>query len=258
MTTRLLPALALAAFLAACGGATNPGSSQTPGSTSTPAGATSTPAATVVAGDSITADDVAAALRALQGLDSWKFGGKYWQGYGGAGTEQAVDGVQRSKPEAATDAVHHTADAGDIHYVRIGDDIWVTLGGPDLFYHYDAADSDNLRSQYEPYYIDSLVADAAGSQLEYDPVGVETVNGAQAMHYTLSDYNREKLTELSGLDPDKWAGDVWIATDGGYLVKFAWGPQTVADAQPIMGFNYDTLAVNCDCPVEAPTNIATP
>ena len=78
------------------------------------------------------------------------------------------------------------------------------------------------------------------------------------MHYTRTDSGREKLAETLGLTPDKLAGDVWIATDGGYLVKFAWGPQNVADAQPIMGFNYDTLAVNCDCPVQAPTNIATP
>jgi hypothetical protein len=258
MTTRLLPTLALAALLAACGGASNPTASQAPGSSATPAGATPTVAATAVAGDSITSADVAAALKALQAVNSWRFAGKYWSGYGGEGTEQAVDGVQVTKPDAAIDATHHNAQTGDFRYIRVGDDIWVTLGGPEVFYHYDAADSDNLRSQYEPFYIDSLVADAAGSRIEYDPVGVETVNGAQAMHYTLSDYNREKLTELSGLAPEKWAGDVWIATNGGYLVKFAWGPQTVADAQPIMGFNYDTLEVNCDCPVEPPTNVATP
>jgi hypothetical protein len=89
-------------------------------------------------------------------------------------------------------------------------------------------------------------------------VAVETVNGVAAMHYGLSQYNREKLTELSGLDPDSWAGDVWIATDGGYLVKLRWGPQNVEDAQPILGFNYDTLETNCDCPINPPTNVASP
>jgi hypothetical protein len=250
----------VALVLAACGGGATPtqppAGSSTPGASSPSGGATSSPMPTAAAGESITADDVAAALRALQALDSWKFAGKYWQGHAGAGTEQSVAGVQRQKPEVAVDAVHHSADS-DNRYIRIGDDIWVTLGDT-KFYHYDAADSANLISQYEPAYVADLVADAAGSQLEYDPVGVETVNGAQAMHYTLSGYNREKLTELSGLDPDKWAGDVWIATNGGYLVKFAWGPQNTTDAQPVMGFNYDTLEVNCDCPVEAPTDVATP
>jgi hypothetical protein len=256
MMIRLSAGLAIALAVAACGGAST--TTQPPAGSSTPAAASATPATTAAAGDSITAQDVTAALKALQALDSWKFTSKYWSAYAGAGTEQSVDGVQRSKPDAATDATHHNADTGDFRYIRIGDDIWATLGTPDTFYHYDAATSDNLRSQYEPFYIDSLVADAAGSQVEYDPLGVETVNGVQSMHYTRSDSGREKLAETLGLTPDKLAGDVWIATNGGYLVKFAWGPQNIADAQPIMGFNYDTLQVNCDCPIEAPTNVATP
>jgi hypothetical protein len=266
MTVRSTSVVAVVLILAACGGGAvptggpptqAPGSSSTAASSATPAGATATPASTPAAGESITADDVSAALDALEALDSWKFASKYWTGYAGTGTEQSVEGTERRQPVKATDAEHHSAN-GDLHYTRIGDDIWVNLGTPDVFYHYDAATSENLISQYEPLYIETLVADASGSQLEYEPVGVETVNGVAATHYSLSQFNREKLTELSGLDPDHWAGDVWIATDGGYLVKLRWGPQNVEDAQPILGFNYDTLEVNCDCPINPPTNVASP
>jgi hypothetical protein len=80
---------------------------------------------TPAAGDSITADDVSAALDALEALDSWKFTSTYWTGYAGNGTEQSVQGTERRKPDKATDAAHHSA-SGDLHYTRIGDDIWQT------------------------------------------------------------------------------------------------------------------------------------
>jgi hypothetical protein len=266
MTVRSTAVVAMVLVLAACGGGAlptggqptqGPGGSSPPTGGATTPGATATPGGTAAAGDAITAEDVRAALDALEALDSWRFTSKYWTGYAGTGSEQSVQGTERRQPEVATDAAHHSA-ISDVHYTRIGDDIWVNLGTPDVFYHYDAATSANLISQYEPLYIETLVAQAAGITREYEPIGVETVNGVQAMHYGLSEADRQQLVERSGLDPDHWAADVWIATNGGYLVKLSWGPQNVEDAQPVLGFNYDTLEVNCDCPINPPTNVASP
>jgi hypothetical protein len=77
------------------------------------------------------------------------------------------------------------------------------------------------------------------------------------MHYRISEADLEDIVQLTELTPDQWGGDAWIATDGGYLVQLAWGPQRPADAQISTGFIYDVADVNCECPIEPPTGSAT-
>jgi hypothetical protein len=83
-------------------------------------------------------------------------------------------------------------------------------------------------------------------------VAVETVNGAQAMHYTLSENDRENVTQFLEIQPSLFAGEVWIALEDGHLVALAWGPQSKETADATMGFRYDVTSVNCGCPIEAP------
>ena len=97
------------------------------------------------------------------------------------------------------------------------------------------------------------------SRVEYEPVGPETINGIAADHYRASESDRENLVQShSGLTPDQWAADIWLAVDGGYIFRLAWGPRTLDTAQASMRFLYDTTSTNCECPVNPPTNVASP
>lgn len=255
---RLIGSSILLALMTACGGTGTPGVTQAPGLTATPIdGGQATPAGPGT-GESIDSDGVAAALTALNALDSWTFEVKTWTKSLGKTIEQTVSGTERRKPEVAVDATHHSP-SGDFHYIRIGDDLWTNLG-TDVFYHYDAADSANLISQYEPLYVNGLVETVAGfARVEYEPVGPETVNGIAAVHYRASQSDREYLVQsYGGLTADQWAAEIWLAVDRGFVARLAWGPQSAETAQASMGFLYDTTSTNCGCPINPPADVATP
>jgi hypothetical protein len=251
MTVRSIAVVVLMLVLAACGGS--------PPATSTPAGASPTPAGTPVAGQPIGSTDVRNAMAALSRLDSYQFTGAYFTGYVGVGEAVSLSGTERSKPTLAIDSTAQTATATG-HYIRVGNDIWVNTGNPDFFYHYSATDAGagSVIAQYEPYALATHIAQASGIRNTYQPVGPETVNGIASTHYAMSQADRDALIRQSGLDPETWAGDVWIATNGGYLVSLRWGPQFAGETKPSSGFIWDTTATNCECPVVPPTNVANP
>jgi hypothetical protein len=243
--------------LAACGGSSP---TPSPASSPTPAGATATLAATPAPGEAIDSADVRNAMAALNRLDSYQFNGAYFTGYSGVGTQVSLSGTERSEPTLAIDSTAHTGTGNTGQYIRIGNDIWVNSGDPDAYYHYDATDPANgaLIAQYEPYALAAQIAQASGLQNTYQPVGVETEHNIESMHYGLSQADRDRLIQASGLDPQIWAGDVWLATNGGYLVALRWGPQMAGETQPNQGYIWDTTATNCECPVNPPTNVANP
>jgi len=197
------------------------------------------------------ASDFEAALPALEALGSWQF--KVTVIAASSGGDLTITGTERRQPERAVSATHVTL--GDtFQYVRIGDDIWVDLAIGE-FYKYDAADSANLIRQYEPFHLAGLFAMAMASRNnEYELVGREQVNGVDTDHYRLAEAERAQVTERLGLSPDDWVGDVWIAADGGYLVRVAWGPATAAVMAQTggVGFTYDATDFGCACPVEPP------
>jgi hypothetical protein len=254
MSTRSIAVLVSVLALAACGGGTPP--------TATPLGASPTPAGTPVPGEAISRSDIQGAFTALDKLDSYLFAGSYFTGYTGVGTPVSLNGTERQKPQyELSNTVHRTDDDGQPEtdqYIRIGNDIWVNTGDPDVFYHYDATDPSNgaLLAQYEPYGLALQIAQSSGAQLEYQPMGTETVNAIESTHYGLSQADRDSLIAESGLDPQTWAGDIWLATNGGYVTRVRFGPIMQGQSDPVSGFIWDTTAINCDCPVTAPTNVA--
>jgi hypothetical protein len=261
MSARLVVAFMTILTLVACGGSP-PAGSQAPAGSHVPTGATGTPGASApaseapptggsIGGQSLDSEGVRASLTALQALDSWTFQGTYWTKVLGEASEQSVTGTERRKPQVAVDATHH-GPTGDYRYIRIGDTIWVDLG-TGSFTQANAPDSPNLVDQYEPLYIAALVSTALGSTVTYDAIAEETVNGIPATHYQLAEDDKQNLANLVGLTPEQLAGDLWLAKDGGYLVGFAWGPQSVDTAGPFMGFKYEVTSVNCTCPVAPPT-----
>jgi hypothetical protein len=255
MSTRSIAVLASVLMLAACGGGTSP--------TATPAGASPSPAGTPVPGQAISGPQIQNAFTALETLDSYQYTGSYFTGYTGVGAPVTIVGTERQTPQYELDTKTSTTNQTDTEainaqYIRIGNDIWVNSGNPDAFYHYDATDPSNgaILAQYEPFGLALQIAQSSGARLQYQPMGTETVNGVESTHYGLSQADRDNLIEASGLDPQSWAGDIWLATSGGWIVKGQFGPVMQGETEPVSGFRWAVVAINCTCPVTAPTNVA--
>jgi hypothetical protein len=246
--------------VSACGGGSTPTAS--PVGTS-PAGSSPTPAGTPVPGQAISGPQIQNAFNALSTLDSYTYTGSYFTGYTGVGAPVALQGTERQKPQYEIDTKTTTTNQTDTtpinaQYIRIGNDIWVNTGNPDVFYHYDANNPANgaILAQYEPYGLALQIAKSAGAQLQYAPMGTETVDGVESTHYGLSQADRDNLIAASGLDPQSWAGDIWLSNNGAWVVKVRFGPVMQGQTDPTSGFIWDTTAINCECPVTAPTNVA--
>lgn len=247
-------AILLMLVLVACGSspASSPGGGTPAGPGSSTAATSGTqPTSPPPEGGDGEPGDLSAAVDALTAHDSWTFEVHYFVSALDTGIESSVIGTERRKPLVAVDASHSQPTGTAFHYTRIGNDIWSDVGTGEPF-HYDAAESENLIEQYEPFHLNGLVEAAERSNVEYEPVGEDEANGIPAFHYRLSEADRENIVQLTDLEPDQWAGDFWVARDGGHLVRLAWGPQSVDTAQPTIGFIYDVTAVDCTCPIEPP------
>jgi len=259
MRRQLVPMTALltagALLIAACGGPATDGTDAPDGGTppsTTDAPATDTPAPEPPAGgDVVLAEEIVGAMAALEAQGSWMFEVSVIAA--SSVGDLTIVGTARQEPVPAVSAMHTTL-GSTFGYVRIGDDIWydVAIGE---WTHVDATDARNLISQYEPFHLAGLVGYAAASMNdEYELVGQEEVNGVATRHYRLAEHEREAVTERLGLTPDQWLGDVWIATDGGYVVRFQWGPESFEVMQQTggVGFRFDVTDVGCTCPIEPP------
>jgi hypothetical protein len=258
MTIRSTAIAAIALLVIACGGgqgtptaAPTSGSGQTPGATTSATANTATTGPTAAAGEPIGSAQVQTAVDALKAQDSWQFEVTATTMGLSEGVQNTITGTQRTTPESAIDATHPQPGGSDFHYIRIGDAIWYDVG-TDSFTEVQADDAENLIAQYEPYYLNGLAESMLSQDFEFEPVGDEDVSGVATTHYQMSEEDREDVTELLDIDPADWAGDVWIAKDGGHLMRMAWGPQSVEDAGISIGFDYLVTAVNCDCPIEPP------
>jgi len=246
--SRVLALVFSGVIVVACGGGNSATPAQSHGTGATPA-PLQTPGG-AVPGEPIDTATVQAAVETLQGQDSWQFAVTWIAS--GLQEKSSATGTERTTPERAVDADFPQSGGGvPFSYIRIGDQIWYDVG-TESFTQVDAADAENLIAQYEPYYLDSLAESATAQDWEFDPLGDETVSGVATSHYRLSEADLEDVVQLTELDPSKWAGDVWIAKDGGYLMRLAWGPQTVEDAQISIGYDYLVTKVNCPCPIEPP------
>ncbi|HYI21732.1 MAG TPA: hypothetical protein VEX62_03755 [Candidatus Limnocylindrales bacterium] len=247
MLARVTAFLVLIVILAACGGGST--TSQSPSTSAAPSAQGTPP---VVTGDAIDSETVGAAVAALQAMESWTFDVSTITMGLETGVRTTITGTERNAPQKAVKASHVPV-IGDppFQYIRIEDDIWFDTG-TGTFTQVEAAEAENLIDQYEPYYLTGLAQSAVDNDFQFEPVGTEVINTIEAMHYRLSEEDLEQITETTELSPDQWGGDVWIATDGGYLVQLAWGPQTPADALLTTGFIYTVTDVDCECPIEPP------
>ncbi|MGA3057053.1 MAG: hypothetical protein ABSE70_03280 [Candidatus Limnocylindrales bacterium] len=228
-------AAALAVFLAACSssaatpapatGALPTAPASAPAASAPAASAAaSTAAASVAASQPAgqrTADPVLAnVLAQLNGLTSYKFkltvkGGSYATSVGTGG----VAGTVVNKP---TFAVQFTY--ADLEIIEISGKSWTKNGTS-----WDLSKYPDLPTTYDSYgpavqlahYFDASVASY------YTPAGDETVNGVLATRYTAAPQILNFMVSNWGVTaangkPDGLvqAGDIWIAKDGGYPVRW--------------------------------------
>lgn len=89
---------------------------------------------------------------------------------------------------------------------QVGDTMYFILGEGQGCMSYSREEGESLtKGLFSPNSLGSL------SEAKY--VGMDTVNGIKAKHYTYD----EKATGLAGFS--KVAGEIWVAVDGGYVVK---------------------------------------
>lgn len=250
MFAKLTAIVGLMVIAVACGGGTPAATTPGSGPTSAPTGGQ--PSQPVAPGDAIDTAAVSAAIDALQAQESWRFEvSTITMGLEG-GVRNDISGVQRTTPERAVDAQHFLDDSGTpFRYVRIGDEIWYDAG-TGSFTQVDASAAENLIDQYEPYYLEGLRDSATSQDWTFLPVGTEFINTIEATHYRIDEADIGDMLETLDLTADQWGADVWIATDGGYMVQLVWGPQRPADAGVSTGFFYEAADINCDCPIEPP------
>ena len=226
-------AAALAVFLAACSSSAATPAPATGALPSAPASvaasvaasaAASAPAASVAASvpaGQRTADPVLAnVLTQLNGLTSYKFkltvkGGSYATSVGAAG----LAGTVVNKPSFAVQFTY-----ADLEIIEITGKNWLKNGAS-----WDLSPYANVPTTYDSYgpavqlahYLDASVAPY------YTAAGDETVNGVPATRYTAAPQILNFMVANWGVTaangkPDGLvqAGDIWIAKDGGYPVRW--------------------------------------
>ena len=181
MRVRWTAAITAMLVVSACGGGSTPSTS--PGSGRGVANTAGTP----VPGQAISGPQIQNAFTALGTLNSYTYTGSYFTGYTGVGAPVALQGTERQKPQYEIDTTTTTTNQTNTtpikaQYIRIGNDIWVNSGNPDVFYHYDATNPANgaILAQYEPFGLALQIAKSAGAQLQYAPMGTETVDGVES------------------------------------------------------------------------------
>jgi hypothetical protein len=217
--------VALAAVLAACGSGSTASGEATATTTESGAATTSTGAsASASAGESGGTGaeiDLGDAAESVSDLTSYQLDITVTAG----GTEQVMTIVATTSPVKAT---HYTMGGlvelisieGEGAWVKQGDSWTVAPGGEASYLSlFDAMAPDTLIGAYS--------LGAYGSY--FGDEGTEEHNGVQAQHLHL---DAADAAALGGAGfPDDGTFDVWIATDGGYLVGMAYAGTDAASGE---------------------------
>jgi len=246
---RSLPALGLVSVLlvAACGGSASqspsPGSSASvaPGETSGP-GDSGAPAPTEgSAGTSVPGDGseaFGAATTALDALDSYAFRVEITSssttGSTTTSSRTMMSGVVVNGPEEASSLLQgELDDAGNMtsgsEIVIIGAEAWLrSLPGEEPWTAIPAAQAGAFvqsMAAFRPEQMFSLYFAGVGGNFEV--VGTETKNGVETTRYKGDEAVGAMLGAIAGFQ-GSWSSEVWIANDGGYLVRSEASAQAAA------------------------------
>lgn len=226
----LILAIGTSLIVAACGGSASAAPTLAPGETATPA-PTASSDATAGPGSSASSPDGAlafgAATSALDALDSYEFSVEIASTTTTAGVETqsrtVMTGVVVNRPDKASSLQMDEYDeSGTVSsttgIVIIGDASWTRNGASDPWVAIPSAQA-NLFIQsfasFRPEQIFGLYFAGLGN--DFTSAGSETKNGVPSTHYKGGETIGTILSAIAGFQGN-WNSDVWLATDGGFLV----------------------------------------
>lgn len=230
--------LVIVLTLTACGGSTSPapssgsGGSVAPGETTGP-GDTGAPEPTQGSGETVAPGDgseaFSAATTALDALDSYAFrveiNSTSTTGTTTTSSRTMMSGVVVNSPAEASSLVQaELDDAGTItsgtEIVIIGAEAWLrSLPGDEPWTAIPAAQASAFTQSmaaFRPEQMFSMYF--AGFGGNFDVVGTETKNGVETTRYTGDEAIGAMLGAIAGFQ-GSWSSEVWIANDGGFLVR---------------------------------------
>lgn len=230
-----------ALLVGACGGGASPTASPGAGESASP-GATGTPEPTGASGETSSPGDGSAAFgaatTALDALDSYAFRVEINSTSTTASvtttTRTQLSGVVVNSPDKANSLLQAELDeAGEItsgtEIVIIGAQAWLrSLPGDEPWTAIPAAQADvfiQSMAAYRPEQLFSLYFAGIGGN--FAVVGTETKNGVEATRYKGDEAIGAMLGALAGFQ-GTWSSEVWIANDGGYLVRSEASAQAAA------------------------------
>jgi hypothetical protein len=212
--------------LAACSSA----ASSAPGTSSGGGGATEPVASEAGGGPGgsggLTAD-FGPAANALDNLDSYKFDVEITSSststFGAAGTT-SFTGVVVNKPQKAQLLDETVKDASgnvtsELHILVIGDNAWTRATANGTYQALPGQAVTGMTAGLLAFQPQKLFATVFGTlSSDYNQVGTESKNGVQSNHFHGNESIGTFFTALAGTSAS-WTSDVWLATDGGYLVS---------------------------------------
>jgi hypothetical protein len=123
--------------------------------------------------------------------------------------------------------------------IRVGDKLWFQTGT-----EWIEVSSDDMASSLQDTFFD-LNSIAAGLTGDARLVGEEEINGVDARHYSFD----ETILGTALGAYDKISGDVWVAKEGEYVVKYAF---TSEDAKATYRWIWEVHDVNAPFTIEPP------
>jgi hypothetical protein len=264
---RLLALVATGVIVAAC--------SSTPASTgtSTPAGGATPPpteAATTAPTEAATSGsgesqaptaDFGPAANALDNLDSYKFDVEITSAsnstFGSEGTTSFTGTVINKGTKAQQlDEVVKDANGNvtsELHFLVIGDSGWTKDTADGTYVALPAGALTGMMAGLLAFQPQKIFATAFGTLgSEYSLVGTESKNGVNSRHYHGNASIGSFFSAFSGTSGE-WTSDVWLASDGGYLVS------SNVSAAAATATSAGSFAINVEITnVNDPSNSLTP
>ncbi|HEY2916948.1 MAG TPA: hypothetical protein VGI98_07010 [Candidatus Limnocylindrales bacterium] len=198
------------------------------------------------------------AATALDSLDSYKFDVEITSSengtFGAAGTT-SFTGVVVNKPDKEQLLDQVARDAGgnvtsELHILVIGDRAWTRQTADGTYVELPAAGVTGMLAGLLAFQPAKLFGTAFGTLgSDYHLVGTESKNGVDAQHFHGDQSIGTFFSALSGTS-GSWSSDVWLASDGGYLVSSSVAA-AAADASSAGSFAIDVEITNVNDPGNA-------
>lgn len=247
----------LAAMVAGCGSGAADSTTPSPTASSTvsdPASASGAESTAPGASADAGATALNAAAERLADVTSYRFSVRFSGQSAGATDSQAVtmEGTVVTEPERALEfSVRDEAGGGSssLRYVVIGDEAWMDLGDGGVV-PFAVDDADTLFEAYSPQSLfgQSYVGYVDGMKA----VGSEEKNGVGTTHYAADESTLGAVAAVYGGAAASWNMDVWVASNGGYLVSAVMG----GDVSGADGGSYEVSIDVFD--IDSPSNVVTP